>query len=43
MWAIELNEFDIEYRPRSAIKGQVLAEFIMERLEIHPQCSGHRH
>ena len=21
MWAIELNEFDIEYRPRSAIKG----------------------
>ena len=25
-WAIELSEFDIVYRPRSAIKGRVLAE-----------------
>ena len=24
-WAIELNEFDIIYKPRIAIKGQVLA------------------
>ena len=30
-WAIELSEFDIEYRPKSAIKGQVLAHFIVER------------
>ena len=29
-WAIELNEFDIRYKPRTAIKGQVLADFIME-------------
>ena len=29
-WVIELSEFDIVYRPRSAIKGQVLADFIVE-------------
>ena len=27
-WAIELGQFDIEYRPRAAIKAQVLAYFI---------------
>ena len=30
LWAIELNEFDIQYRPRIAIKGQVMANFIAE-------------
>ncbi|XP_038986795.1 uncharacterized protein LOC120112114 [Phoenix dactylifera] len=29
-WAIELGEFDIEYRPRPAIKAQALADFIVE-------------
>ena len=29
-WAIELSEFDISYRPKTAIKGQVLADFVME-------------
>ena len=29
-WAIELNKFDIKYKPRTAVKGQVLANFIME-------------
>ncbi|XP_038985250.1 uncharacterized protein LOC120111619 [Phoenix dactylifera] len=29
-WAIELGEFDLEYRPRPAIKAQTLADFIME-------------
>ena len=29
-WAIELSEFDIRYKPKTAIKGQVLADFIME-------------
>ena len=28
LWAIELSEFDIQYRPRTAIKGQVVANFI---------------
>ena len=29
-WAIELTEFDIDYRPRSAIKTQILADFVVE-------------
>ena len=30
LWAIELSEFDFRYRPRTAIKGQVIADFIAE-------------
>ena len=30
LWAIELNEFDIQYRPRTMIKGQAMADFIAE-------------
>ena len=30
LWAIELSEFDIQYRPRTTIKGQVVADFIVE-------------
>ena len=30
LWAIELSEFDIQYRPRTAIKGQAVANFIAE-------------
>uniref|UniRef100_A0A2N9HZF6 Uncharacterized protein n=1 Tax=Fagus sylvatica TaxID=28930 RepID=A0A2N9HZF6_FAGSY len=29
-WSIELSEFDIDYRPRTAIKAQALADFIVE-------------
>ena len=29
-WAIELNQFDIEYHPRTIIKVQALANFIAE-------------
>lgn len=29
-WAIELSQFDINYRPQTAIKTQVLANFIAE-------------
>ena len=29
-WAIELSEFDIRYKPRTMIKGQILVDFIME-------------
>ena len=29
-WAIELSKFDIRYRPKTVIKGKVLADFIME-------------
>ena len=30
LWAIELSEFDIQYRPRIAVKGQIVANFIAE-------------
>ena len=30
LWAIELSEFDIQYRPRMAIKAQVITDFIIE-------------
>ena len=30
LWAIELSEFDIQYCPRTAIKGQVVANFIAD-------------
>ena len=29
-WAIEPSEFNIEYKPKKAIKGQILADFVME-------------
>ena len=29
-WAIELSEFDIRYKPKTTIKGQVLEDFVME-------------
>ena len=35
-WAIELSEFDIRYKPKTAIKGQVLAVFIMEFTSAEP-------
>ena len=28
LWAIELSKFDMHYRPRIAIKGQIVADFI---------------
>ena len=30
LWVIELSEFDIQCRPRIAIKAQALANFIVE-------------
>ena len=30
LWAIELSEFDIQYRLRTAVKGQIVADFITE-------------
>ncbi|XP_022848717.1 uncharacterized protein LOC111371020 [Olea europaea var. sylvestris] len=29
-WAIEINEFDLLFRPRHAVKGQALANFMVE-------------
>ncbi|GJU83122.1 reverse transcriptase domain-containing protein [Tanacetum coccineum] len=35
-WSFELEEHDINYRPRTSVKGQILADFIMECLEDDP-------
>ncbi|GJU33126.1 reverse transcriptase domain-containing protein [Tanacetum coccineum] len=32
-WKFELEGYDIQYRPRASIKGQILADFIVERPE----------
>lgn len=29
-WSVELGQFDIQFQPRTAIKGQILADFIVE-------------
>ena len=29
-WAVELSEFDIHYKPKGSIKGQVYADFVVE-------------
>ena len=29
-WAVELTQFDILYQPQTVIKGQALADFIVE-------------
>ena len=35
-WVIELSEFDIRYKLRIAIKGKILADFIMEFTSADP-------
>ena len=34
LWTIELSEFDIQYRPRTAIKGQAVVDFIAEYTQL---------
>nr|GEV45244.1 reverse transcriptase domain-containing protein [Tanacetum cinerariifolium] len=35
-WIFELEEHDIHYRPRTSIKGQILADVVVERPEDDP-------
>ena len=35
-WAIELSEFNVRYRQKTAIKGQVLVDFVMEFTSTEP-------
>ncbi|GKB52611.1 reverse transcriptase domain-containing protein [Tanacetum coccineum] len=35
-WSFEIEEHDIHYRPRTSVKGQILADFIVERPEDDP-------
>ena len=40
-WGTRLESFDIRYRPRSSVKGQVLADFVAEfspRSEVEVIC-----
>ena len=34
LWAIELSEFNIQYRSRTVIKGQVVVDFIAEYTQV---------
>ena len=34
LWAIELSEFDIQYHLRTAVKGQIVADFITEYTQL---------
>ena len=38
LWAIELSKFDIRYRPRTAVKGQIVTDFIAEYTQS--ECKG---
>ena len=37
LWAIKLSEFDVQYLPRTAIKGQVVVDFIAEFTNMEGQ------
>jgi hypothetical protein len=34
-WAIKLGQFDLEFVPMSAIKGQALTDFLAEFTNLH--------
>ena len=40
LWAIELSEFNVQYCPCMAIKGQVIADFIIEFTNMEGQGVG---
>ena len=43
LWAIELSEFDVQYRPRTAVKWQIVADFIAEYTQSEDKgAKGHR-
>ena len=43
LWAIELSEFDVQYHPRTAVKGQIVADFIAEYTQSRDKgAEGHR-
>ena len=43
LWAIELSEFDMQYRLRTVVKGQIVADFIAEYTQSKDKgAEGHR-
>ena len=39
LWAIELSEFDVQYCPRTTIKGQAVVEFIAKFTNMEGQVA----
>ena len=39
-WAVELSEFDIQYKPSGPTKGQVYADFVVEQAAETTQVDG---
>ena len=37
LWAIELSEFDIQYRPQTVMKGQAVADFVAKYTQSEGQ------
>ena len=37
LWVVKLSEFDIQYRLRTTIKGQAIAEFIVKFTNMEGQ------
>ena len=43
LWVIKLSEFDVQYRSRTAVKGQIVADFIAEYTQSEDKgAKGHR-
>ena len=43
LWAIKLSEFDVQYHPRTVVKGQIVADFITEYTQLEDKgAEGHR-
>ena len=40
LWTIKLSEYDVQYHPRTAIKGQVVVDFIAEFTNMEGQGAG---
>nr|GEX65912.1 reverse transcriptase domain-containing protein [Tanacetum cinerariifolium] len=38
-WSIMLGEHNITYRPRTSVKGQILADFLIEMPDANPQAA----
>ena len=41
-WAIDLGEFDIKYKPRTTIKAETLADFMVECTIANQEVGGGR-
>ena len=41
-WVVELGQYDIKYQPRTAIKAQILADFIVGAIRMRKESSRQR-